>query len=71
MKPDFAFACTLFGYEENYTREKAVSFIWILRGVYEKVSENLSQCIEKGFCSGRRTEECAWEYAQRKAREIF
>lgn len=70
MKPDFAFACTLFGYEENYTREKAVSLYGSYVGYMKKFQENLSQCIEKGLILEEDRGMCM-EYAQRKAREIF
>ena len=49
MKPDFAFACTLFGYEENYTREKAVALYGSYTGYMKKFQESLNQCIEKGL----------------------
>lgn len=70
MKPDFAFGCTLFGYEENYSHEKVLD----LYGSYHKYmkifNEKLDEAVKAGIVLETDKNMCL-KYAREKARQIF
>ncbi len=70
MKPDYAFACTLFGYEENYDKERAQRLYGDARGYLDEFESSLSDCIARELVLPEDKELCM-NYARRKAIEVF
>lgn len=70
MKPDYAVACTLFGYVENYTREKAVALYGSREGYLNKIARILKDDIRCGMIL-KDDETACMEYAIQKAKEVF
>lgn len=70
MKPDFAFASTLFGYVENYSRERAEGLYGSREGYLERFRKSLRDCVSWGLVLEADQELCM-AYALRKAAEVF
>lgn len=70
MKPDYAFACTLFGYVENYTTERALRLYGSKEGYLNRFSACLEDCIRDGRILPEDEQFCM-DYAERKGEEVF
>ncbi len=70
MKPDYAFACTLFGYVELYTKERALKLYGSKEGYLNRFSACLGNCIRDGRILPE-DEQICMNYAKRKAEEVF